>query len=114
MRFEKVGAEYRRKFNLGNYESAEIGTMIWVSCDEGDDIGEVYDTIFAVAKETVKNNVPPSYKKHTPNYEETFTKYGQRVDKSELIASIDDDSNLVDEPINDDEQDQEYHWTEVG
>jgi hypothetical protein len=29
MRLEKVGAEYKRKFNLGNYESAEIGAIIW-------------------------------------------------------------------------------------
>jgi len=67
MRLEKVGAEYKRKFNLGNYESAEIGAIIW-----------------AIAKETVKINVPPSYKKHTPDYTESFTKYGQKVDKSEL------------------------------
>ena len=101
MRLEKVGAEYRRKFNLGNYEAAEIGAIIWASCDEGDDIGDVFDSLFEVAKETVKINVPPSYKKHTPDYTESFTKYGQKVDKSELIASIADDSNLVDEPIHD-------------
>jgi len=53
MRLEKVGAEYKRKFNLGNYESAEIGAIIWA-------------------------------KKHTPDYTESFTKYGQKVDKSEL------------------------------
>ena len=105
MRLEKVGAEYRRKFNLGNYEAAEIGAIIWASCDEGDDIGDVFDSLFEVAKETVKINVPPSYKKHTPDYTESFTKYGQKVDKSELIASIADDSNLVDEPI-DDEPDE--------
>ena len=40
-------------------------------------------------------------KKHTPDYTESFTKYGQKADKSELIASIADDSNLVDEPIHD-------------
>jgi hypothetical protein len=97
MRLEKVGAEYKRKFNLGNYEAAEIGAIIWASCDEGDDIGEVFDTLFEVAKETVKINVPPSYKKHTPDYTESFTKYGQKVDKSELIASIANDSELVDD-----------------
>lgn len=99
MRFEKGGVHYNRKFNLGNYESADISADMWASCEEGDDIGEVFDTLFAVAKEMVKNNVPPSYKKHTPNYEETFTKYGQKVDKSELIASIDDDSDLVDDSV---------------
>jgi len=102
MRIEKVGVHYNRKFNLGNYESADISADIWASCDEGDDIGEVFDTLFEVAKETVKINVPPSYKKHTSNYTESFTKYGQKVDKSELVASITDDFELVDEPIDDD------------
>jgi hypothetical protein len=88
MRVEKVGAEYRRKFNLGNYETAEIGAIIWASCDEGDDIGEVFDTLFEVAKETVKINVPPSYKKHTPDYTESFWRYGQKVDKSELESEL--------------------------
>jgi hypothetical protein len=97
MRFEKVGVHYNRKFNLGNYESADISADMWASCEEGDDIGEVFDTLFAVAKETVKINVPPSYKKHTPDYTESFTKYGQKVDKSELIASIANDSELVDD-----------------
>jgi hypothetical protein len=49
---------------------------------------------FEVAKETVKINGPPSYKKHTPDYTESFTKYGQKVDKSELLV---DDDRLLDE-----------------
>ncbi len=109
MRLEKVGAEYRRKFNLGNYEAAEIGAVIWASCDEGDDIGEVFDALFEVAKETVKINVPPSYKKHTPDYTESFTKYGKKADKSELITSIADDTELVDETEDDDKQDAEFN-----
>jgi len=91
MKFDKVGAEYRRKFNLGNYESAEIGAVIWASLDEGDDIGEVFDVAFDIAKETVKNNVPPSYTKNKPEYSETFTKYGKKIDKSELEAFSDID-----------------------
>jgi hypothetical protein len=86
MRIEKIGAEYRRKFNLGNFESAEIGAIIWATLDQGDDVGECYDAVFAVAKETVKINVPPSYKAHTPNYTESFKKLGQAAEKGELLA----------------------------
>lgn len=86
MRIEKIGAEYKRKFNLGNYEAAEIGAIIWASTDDGDDVGEVFDTLFEVAKETVKINIPPSYKKHTPDYTESFTKYGQKAEKNDLLA----------------------------
>ena len=109
MGIEKVGAEYKRKFNLGDFESAEIGAIIWASTDEGDDVGEVYETLFEVAKETVKINIPPSYKKHTPDYTESFTKYGKKVDKSELVSSIADDSGLEDEPIDEDDQDAEFN-----
>jgi hypothetical protein len=86
MIIDKIGAEYRRKFNLGNFESAEIGAIIWASVETGDDVGECYDLIFDIAKETVKNNVPPSYKKHTPNYSESFKKYRQDVSKTDLNA----------------------------
>lgn len=86
MRIEKIGAEYRRKFNLGNFESAEIGAIIWATTDQDDDVGECYDTLFAVAKETVKINIPPSYKAHTPSYTESFKKFGQAIDKDELLG----------------------------
>jgi hypothetical protein len=86
MRIEKIGAEYKRKFNLGSYESAEIAAMLWAATDEGDDVGECYDTLFAIAKETVKINLPPTYKANNPNYSESFTKYGAKVAKEELEA----------------------------
>jgi len=86
MIIDKIGAEYKRKLNLGNYEHAEIGAIIWASVEHGDDVGECYDTIFEIAKETVKINVPPTYKKNTPNYSETFTKLGVKVAKEDLEA----------------------------
>lgn len=94
MKIEKVGVHYNRKFNLGNYESADISADIWATCDERDEVGEVFDLLFDIAKEAVKDNVPPSYKKHTPNYTESFTKYGQKIDKSKLIDSIANDFEL--------------------
>jgi predicted GTPase len=86
MIIDKIGAEYKRKLNLTNYESAELGAMVWASVEHGDDVGECYDTIFSIAKETVEINTPPSYKKNNPSYSESFTKYGVKVAKEKLEA----------------------------
>jgi len=104
MRIEKIGAEYKRKFNLGNFESAEIAAMLWATTDEGDDVGECYDALFAIAKETVKINLPPTYKANTPNYSESFTRHGAKVDKKDLLSTATyKDENLHIDALNEEE-----------
>ena len=109
MNIHKIGVAYERKFNLGNYEHCQLAAHIWAGVEQGDEIDDCFNLLFDIAKEKVKDNLPPSYKANTPNYTETFTKYGKKVDKSEFISSIADDTKLVDEPIDDDpENDNEF------
>jgi len=109
MIIDKIGAEYKRKLNLTNYESAELGAIVWASVEHGDDVGECYDTIFSIAKETVEINTPPSYKKNNPSYSESFTKYGVKVDKKDLLSTASyKDENLHVDATNVDEFELPY------
>ena len=104
----KIGVAYERKVNLGNYEHCQLAAHVWAGVEQGDEIDDCFNLLFDIAKEKVKDNLPPSYKTNTPNYTETFTKYGKKVDKSELIntaASIDEDFD----PINGDEHDKIFN-----
>ncbi len=101
MIIQKIGVAYERKFNLGNYEHCQLAAHAWGGVEQGDDIDDCFNLLFDIAKEKVKDNVPPSYKAHTPNYTETFTKYGKTVDKSALIASVAKDAEQFEEPIDD-------------
>lgn len=104
MIIQKIGVDYARKFNLGNYESCELAAHIWAGVEQGENIDDCFNLLFDIAKEKVKDNVPPSYKASKPNYTETFTKYGKTVEKSALLASIKSDSDYIEDPIDDDPQ----------
>jgi hypothetical protein len=98
MIIQKIGVAYERKFNLGNYEHCQLAAHVWAGVEQGDDIDDCFNLLFDIAKEKVKDNVPPSYKAHTPNYTETFSKYGKKVDNKSLIntaASVDEDFDPV-------------------
>jgi hypothetical protein len=100
MIIQKIGVAYHRKFNLGNYEACELAAHIWAGVEQGEEVDDCFNLLFDIAKEKVKDNVPPSYKANTPNYTETFTKYGKTVNKSELIntaASVDEDFDPTDD-----------------
>jgi hypothetical protein len=99
MIIQKIGVQYNRKFNLGNYEACELAAHVWGAVEQNDEVDDCFNLLFDIAKEKVKDNVPPSYKAHTPNYTETFTKYGKAVDKSLIntAASVDDDFDPTDD-----------------
>ena len=116
MNIQKIGVQYNRKFNLGNYESCELSAHIWAGVEQGDDVDDCFNLLFDIAKQKVKANIPPSYKATQANYTETFTKYGKtvdKVDKSGLIASVASDAQEVDDDF-DPTDDDIYTYNKLG
>ena len=86
MRIKTVAVSYARKFNLGNYEAAEISVSLWSEVEPEEDEEGVIAYLFETCKEQVKAQVPPSYKRGNLSYAETFTKFGKAISKDESMA----------------------------
>ena len=86
MRAKTVSISYERSFNLGNFESVKIGVHIWSEVDIDEDENMVCEYLFQSAKEQIKAQIPPSYKKANPHVQTTFSKFGNQVEKSEMFA----------------------------
>jgi len=58
MKVKTISVTYGRKFNLGNYESAELSTTIWADLD--DELEEdVAGKLWNAAKREVRRQVVP-------------------------------------------------------
>lgn len=73
MKFKTFGATYTRKFNLGNYESVEIGASVYADVDMDDEVDKTLNYMLSVCKKSVADNVPPSYKKMKSNVSIKFS-----------------------------------------
>lgn len=62
MQITTVGIEYRRKFNLGNYESLELGINLYAKVDLDEEADAVADYLYQQAKATVKEQAAPVLK----------------------------------------------------
>lgn len=62
MQTSTVGVEYRRKFNLGNYESLELGISLYAKVDLDEDPDAVAEFLWHQAKESVNAQVAPVLK----------------------------------------------------
>ncbi|MFN6565271.1 MAG: hypothetical protein RMY28_036465 [Nostoc sp. ChiSLP01] len=65
MKFTTVSVSYSREFNLGDYESLELGCSLWAQVEDGED-GEDADGItqflYQQAKASVKFAAMPVFK----------------------------------------------------
>jgi hypothetical protein len=59
MKTTTVSISYSRKFNLGNYESIELGCSLWAQVDEDEDSERVTEFLYLQAKQAVKEAVMP-------------------------------------------------------
>jgi len=59
MQINTVGVEYRRKFNLGNYESLELSISFYSKVDLDEDADVVAEFLWHQAKASVKAQVAP-------------------------------------------------------
>ena len=53
MHITTVSVEYRRKFNLGNYESLELGVSLYAKVDADEDSEAVAELLWQGAKASV-------------------------------------------------------------
>jgi hypothetical protein len=61
VRINTVSFGYKRKINLGNFESVEIDVQQWASVDEDEDADQVIAFLAEQCKAHVKASIPPGY-----------------------------------------------------
>ncbi|MHC0068470.1 hypothetical protein ACWATR_37335 [Nostoc sp. UIC 10890] len=62
MKIGTVSISYSRKFNLGNYESIELGCSLWAQVEEEEDAPGVVQFLYYQAKAAVKSAAIPVIK----------------------------------------------------
>lgn len=62
MKIGTVSISYSRKFNLGNYESLEVGCSLWAQVEEEEDAEGVVQFLYHQAKAAVKEAAMPVIK----------------------------------------------------
>ncbi len=62
MQINTVGIEYKRKYNLGNYESLELGITLYAKVDPDEDAEAVAQLLWEQAKASVKEQALPVLK----------------------------------------------------
>jgi hypothetical protein len=81
VKINTVSVNYDRKFNLGNYESVQIGVQIWASVEDEEDTDGVIQFMFDEAKQHVKKNVPSNYRPFAKTVKKTETVSGIEVEE---------------------------------
>lgn len=67
MKVKTISVTYGRKFNLGNYESAEIAATLWADLDEAENEAERTAELYTKAKEAIREQALPLVKDR-PNF----------------------------------------------
>ncbi|ACC85136.1 hypothetical protein [Nostoc punctiforme] len=62
MKIGTVSVSYSRKFNLGNYESIELGCSLWAQVEDEEDASGVVQFLYHQAKSAVKEAAMPVIK----------------------------------------------------
>ncbi|MCC5640984.1 hypothetical protein LC593_35185 [Nostoc sp. CHAB 5844] len=62
MEIKTISVTYQRKFNLGDYESVEIGCSLWGQIDPEEDAEGATEFLFEQAKASVKKAAMPLIK----------------------------------------------------
>lgn len=62
-----VSVTYGRKFNLGDYNSAQIDCTLWADVQDGEDLNQAMHALWAMAKENVKAQSLPLLSKNNGN-----------------------------------------------
>ncbi|YAF99297.1 MAG: hypothetical protein AB3A66_28050 (plasmid) [Nodularia sp. CChRGM 3473] len=62
MEIKTISVTYQRKFNLGDYESVEVGCSLWGQIDPEEDAEGATQFLFEQAKASVKQAAMPLLK----------------------------------------------------
>lgn len=84
MQINTVGVEYRRKFNLGNYESLELSISFYAKVDPDEDPDAVAEFLWHQAKASVKAQAAPVLGKVNYKAQSQHKVGGQTVEDEEL------------------------------
>lgn len=79
-----IGVDYRRKFNLGNYESLELSISLYAKVDPDEDPEAVAEFLWLQAKESVKAQATPVLKKVNYKAEVQYKAGGLPVELDDL------------------------------
>lgn len=82
MKLKTVSVVYGRKFNLGDYNSAQIECTLWADLDEQEDEAVVMTALWEMAKNNVKAQALPLVAKNTASVEQIFMGLPVSVQKS--------------------------------
>lgn len=59
MNVTTVSITVKRKFNLGNYESVELGATVWADIEPADNLSDCTKALWAMASENIKAQAMP-------------------------------------------------------
>lgn len=59
MNIKTVSVTYERKQNLGDFSSANVGCTLWADVEEGEDLHQVMNGLWVMAKNNVKAQLLP-------------------------------------------------------
>jgi hypothetical protein len=63
MNIKTISATYERKFNLGDYNSLNVGATAWADLDETENAQQVHQQLFDHVKDQVRETALPVVKK---------------------------------------------------
>ncbi|MBN3906717.1 MAG: hypothetical protein HWQ35_09185 [Nostoc sp. NMS1] len=87
MKIGTVSVSYSRKFNLGNYESIELGCSLWAQVEDEEDANGVVQFLYHQAKSAVKEAAMPVIKAN--EFQITKAKSQRKMATDEGVAEID-------------------------
>jgi hypothetical protein len=87
MKIGTVSISYSRKFNLGNYESIELGCSLWAQVEEEEDASGVVQFLYHQAKAAVKEAAMPVIKAN--EFQITKAKSQRKGAIDEGVAELD-------------------------
>jgi predicted naringenin-chalcone synthase len=86
MKIGTVSISYSRKFNLGNYESIELGCSLWAQVEDEEDAEGVVQFLYHQAKAAVKSAAMPVIKANEFQINKARSQHKVMADSEEVIT----------------------------
>lgn len=61
VRVKTISVEYKRKLNLGNYESVELASAAWAELDPEVDPGKAFDNLGDLCRQNIRKRAAPFF-----------------------------------------------------
>jgi hypothetical protein len=87
MKISTVSISYSRKFNLGQFESIDVGCSLWAQVEEEEDADGVVQFLYHQAKASVKEAAMPVIKAN--EFQISKAKSQRKVVTDEGVAELD-------------------------